>query len=192
MGGIRLLGRRDSSGIQDYSNEPSSYDWGSEVIYSYSGGNPISGIDSKGLLKQDPKYPADHGWLEVQQAEAKVRQELSKSCACHKNSSADGCIPCELVDSLLLKLDTSWVSYSDHVYDRFGEDACADGTLNGGYITLAQLAFNKQRCHCLASTLYHELLHNVGLEHQDSPDGRPGVNTLQFRCTKHLCSGAPL
>jgi hypothetical protein len=146
--------------------------------YVYVQSNPISFDDPLGLVKRGPGWSGP-AWAKIQLAETAIRQELSKSCSCTASGSMGGCIPCALLPSLLGALNSSTVSEAP-----LGGD-CGFGGIGARQIYLSPAAFTK-KCDCLASTLYHELLHNAGLEHDPSANG-PGVNDLEKRCMGTLC-----
>jgi RHS repeat-associated protein len=151
--------------------------------YAYVEGDPLWSTDPLGLLVPN-KGITKKNWPAIQQAENRIRNELGRSCSCHANAKADGCIPCEKVPDLINKLKTSSISVA-----YLGEDGCGFGALPGNWIAVSPIAFTK-RCGCLASTIYHELLHNTGLDHEDTANG-PGVDTLEQKCMGHLCARSP-
>jgi hypothetical protein len=146
--------------------------------YVYVQSNPISFDDPFGLLKRGPGWSGP-AWAKIQLAEAAIRQELSKSCSCPASGGTGGCIPCAQLPNLLSALNSSAVSEAP-----LGGD-CGFGAISGRQIYLSPAAVTK-KCDCLASTLYHELLHNAGLDHDPSANG-PGVNDLEKRCMGTLC-----
>jgi RHS repeat-associated protein len=157
--------------------------------YAYVQGDPIGSSDPTGLVKRGGGWSAPQ-WAGIKQAENTIRRELSKSCSCHATSSGDGCIPCELVGNLLNRLDNSVVSEAPLIDSETGKQDCGVGGIPGYQIYLSAAAFTKP-CDCLASTLYHELLHNTGLDHEDTASG-PGVIRLEQRCKGNLCKkGSP-
>jgi hypothetical protein len=144
--------------------------------YDYVRNNPVWYYDPIGLLQRGGGWNNPQ-WNKIQQAASAIRQELKKSCSC--GASGGGCIPCDVAKNLADRLDNSTVSEAP-----LGGD-CGVGNIPGYSVFLSPVAFTK-RCDCLASTLYHELLHNVGLEHEDSASG-PGVTALEKRCMGTLC-----
>ena len=152
--------------------------------YAYVTSDPVDDVDPLGLLNRG-NHVTDAQWQTIQQAEAKIRQELSKSCSCHMNSSADGCIPCDKIGNLLSRLNGSTVDVG-HV----SSSECGIAPILGWGIWLSPDAFTGKGCKCFASILYHELLHNAGTYDEDMP-GDPGTYTLQRRCMGNLCGKGP-
>jgi RHS repeat-associated protein len=166
-------------------SDPIGLAGGSPSTYGYAGNNPTSNVDPNGLLKRGFGF-VDPDWQAIQDAEEKIRQELKKSCSCHENSADDSCIPCDKVDLLLNRLDTSVVYFVPDLRDPIhGPNICAKGAYLGYTVKIGPNAFNPTQCHCLAATLYHEVLHNTGED--DDTDRRSGAGTLEKRCMSHLC-----
>jgi RHS repeat-associated protein len=158
--------------------------------YVYVGESPTDGVDPLGTLRQGSGFsgPSDPRWQSIQQAEAKIRKELQKASACHRNPNQDSCIPPFVADNLnnLLypfasRLDLSIVSFDPNT----PSNECASGATPGWTISVGPQAYTSN-CACLASTLYHELLHNIGLQHYPTSDG-PGIYDLESRCMGNLC-----
>jgi RHS repeat-associated protein len=146
--------------------------------YAYTGNEPIGNSDPSGLLIRAPRSGCtDTGWNNIQRAEKRIRDELSKPCECTPDSSGS-CIPCSLRAKLLNALDTTVVRCP-----ALGTD-CGWGDLGGNSIKVMPPAFGnyKENCGCLALTVYHELLHNVGLAHYD------GIRPMELWCGKNLCA----
>jgi hypothetical protein len=119
--------------------------------------------------------------------EDKIRSVISRSCSCGADGSRGSCIPCSVVPLLSGYLNDSVVHFVPVVPLEPGQQP---GSINCGKapsvtprVTLGEAAFSYPPCGCLASTLYHELLHNVGL---DEPDTR----AAEGKCTGELCGGA--
>lgn len=164
--------------------------YGGLNLYSYVSASPTDGVDPLGTLRRgnDLKNPADPLWRSVEQAEQKIRDELRKSTQCHKNSNQDGCIPPFVADNL----NALTYSFEDHLnrsfvdFDQYVQSKeCGRGEKPGWVITIGPQSFEK-RCDCLASTIYHELLHNIGLDHEATSNG-PGINDLEHQCMGNLC-----
>jgi RHS repeat-associated protein len=156
--------------------------------YSYVLNSPVDYVDSLGALRQGGGFtgPTDPKWQSVEQAEAKIRNELQKAAACHANGKDYSCIPPFVAENLsnmlfpfVSRLDMSFVNYQP------GRGNCGGGATPGWNINLGPQSFTQQ-CGCLASTIYHELLHNIGLDHPDTQNG-PGINQLEAKCMSHLC-----
>lgn len=92
------------------------------------------------------------------------------------------CIPCDLVPDLLDYLDRSVVHYKP----ALPGGPCAQVPNVSPYMTLAEIAFGPDKCGCLASTVYHELLHNIGWNHTVDPTRDP-VNAAEAKCVGDLC-----
>jgi hypothetical protein len=91
-------------------------------------------------------------------------------------------IPCDKVEKLLNVINTSWVLGASHLPGN----VCGEGDTPGYIVRLTPQAFTNKACGCLASVLYHELLHNTGVVDEGSDKG-PGTYTLEKRCMGHLC-----
>ena len=146
--------------------------------YTYVQDGPIGVADPLGLVARGGGW-SNPRWTKMKQAEAAIRQELPKNCSCAANSG-NGCIPCDVAKNLLDRLNNSEV-----VEAPLGGDC---GFAGPGYkLYLSPAAFTK-KCDCLASTLYHELLHNAGYEH-DATENMPGIRELEKKCMSNLCKG---
>jgi RHS repeat-associated protein len=154
--------------------------------YAYVANSPTDGFDPLGTFRQAYGFsgPSDPLWLSIQQAEEKIRKELQKSRQC----PGGGCIPPFVADNLNnlvypfeSHLNLSFVYFDPNLSSR----ECAHGDMPGWKITVGPQTFTKP-CDCLASTLYHELLHNIGLDHEPTERG-PGINDLEHRCMGNLC-----
>jgi RHS repeat-associated protein len=143
--------------------------------YSYVRGRPLTLSDPSGLLARGNGL-SDSDWNEVQKAEAHIRRELGRSCSCHAQGP-EGCIPCDLVPDLLKALDTAFV------YGRTIAGTCGEAGIFSRYVVVTPDAFKSPGCSCLALTIYHELLHDVGLGHGR---GDP-VGALDQKCRGNLC-----
>jgi RHS repeat-associated protein len=156
-------------------SDPIGLNGGSFSTYAYAGGNPVGDSDPSGLLVRGGGW-SDKEWSDIQRAEAKIRKELAKSCSCHKNG-ADGCIPCDLSESLLNRLDTMVVIYRS----LNGDCGATPPVANPKGFALSRKAW---KCGgCLASTIYHELLHTTGLLDPEAPE-------LEDKCIGNLCEGS--
>jgi RHS repeat-associated protein len=170
-------------------SDPIGLAGGSMSTYVYAAGNPISNDDPLGLLVRGDGW-SNQQWNDIEKAEAKIRKELSKSCSCHQNSSNDGCIPCDLLPSLLNALDTMIVAYAP----LGGECGWTPPSNPPQGLFLSTVPWGRvpgKTCKpgCLTSTLYHELLHTTNLIFDDS---NPPAAVYEGRCIGDLCKkGSP-
>jgi hypothetical protein len=151
--------------------------------YSYVGADPIWSSDPLGLVTRGGGW-SNPQWALIKQAENTIRQELNKGCSCDKGGGKS-CIPCEVAKGLLNALNTSEVVEAPLIDPDTGQPDCGFGGIGGSRVFLSPAAFTKS-CDCLASTLYHELLHNAGLDHDPTVNG-PGIRDLEKRCMGNLC-----
>jgi RHS repeat-associated protein len=144
-------------------------------LYGYVANDPVNGFDPTGLLRRGEG--CDSGsWARIQFAERKIREELDKCGEC----KSGGCIPCSLKDKLSDRLTNTTVTCTGN-----DKDDCASGDLNGYNMTLYGTN-NWGSCGCLASLIYHELLHNAGFGHAGR--GKPdAVNAMEGNCHQNLC-----
>jgi hypothetical protein len=157
---------------------------GGTNLFVYSAGDPIRNSDPTGLVKRGSGWSTSQ-WHEIQQAEGAIRQELHKACECNRDGSTS-CIPCEVVSRLLSALNNSTVSEAPLYNVETKRSDCGLGMIGGSGVFLSPAAFTDACPKCLAINLYHELLHNAGLDHDPSPAG-PGINDLENRCMNNLC-----
>jgi RHS repeat-associated protein len=144
--------------------------------FSYVDNNPVQGVDPLGLLTRGDGL-TNRQWIRVQAAENKIRAQAGKSCSCPKSGGAS-CIPCDVISGLLSALSSSVVNAKNIA----GE--CGHAPVWGRSITITPDGFSNPGCSCLALTIYHELLHNAGLSHNDPGDR---VTTLDINCRGDLC-----
>ena len=155
--------------------------------YAYAHNDVLGRTDPSGLLVQGTGWTGQGAyWGRVKQAEAKIRSVVSKSCSCNSDGSSGSCIPCNLVHDLADYLDRSVVHYEQVIPLNPGQPPgtvnCGSALLVSPRITLGEAAFTLPPCGCLASTLYHELLHNIGWD-------EPKTRAAEARCVGDLCGG---
>ena len=90
----------------------------------------------------------------IRSGSPQIRDELSRSCSCQA-SGPEGCIPCNSVADLLSSLDTTVI------YGAMIPGKCGKAQILGRYIQLTPDALVPSKCGCVASTVYHELLHTI-------------------------------
>ena len=165
-------------------SDPLGLRGGSNSTYDYVRGSPVTSSDPLGLLVRGNGWSGPQ-WRDIQNAENKIRNELRRSCSCHKNSSDDSCIPCELVDVLLSRLDTVTVGYAPLA----GNCGFTPPGQSAG-LFLSEVAWDKGRCpRCLTINLFHELLHTTGLQDDPGPAPLGPVYDLERGCMNNLCRG---
>jgi RHS repeat-associated protein len=145
--------------------------------YRYAADRPVATIDPTGLVIRGTGLTDDQ-WNQVQAAESAIRGQLSKACSCQRDGSSS-CIPCDLVSKLTSVLGSSTVNFAEM------PGYCGSGGVGGNSLKLSPQAFTSPGCQCLAVTLYHELLHNAGLSHNDPGDP---VTALDKQCRGNLCA----
>jgi hypothetical protein len=137
--------------------------------------NPVSSSDPLGLLVRGHGW-SDQEWNDIESAAARIRAELSKGCTCTKKGMGT-CVPCNLVPALLNSLDTMTVSYASLSRldgKKLVQDCGFTPPLDPPRgLLLSRVPWGKvpgQSCKpgCLASTLYHELLHTTNQIFDDS------------------------
>lgn len=100
-------------------------------------------------------------------------------CSGECGSGATSCVACEDVERLKRKLERSIV---DCTTSWAGEE-CGFGELNGWHINVSEAGFMPKRCGCVAATIFHEMIHNIGENHPgDAADQSDPVNSATNRC----------
>jgi len=155
---------------------------GGNNTYLYGLANPLTNTNASGLLVRGNGL-SNQQWAEMQQAEARIRKVTGRACTCNSDGSSGSCIPCNIIPDLLDYLDRSVVHYKPVL-----PGACAQAPNVYPYMTLAEIAFDLDKCGCLASTIYHELLHNIRWNHTVDPTRDP-VNAAEAKCAGELCGG---
>jgi hypothetical protein len=148
--------------------------------YAYVGSNPISFSDPSGLLVRGTGW-GNQEWSAIEKAEAKIRQQLKK-CSCANGGS---CIPCNLAPALLNRLDTMIVAYAP----LGGDCGWTPPTTTPRGFFLSRAAWDPKKCRpgCLASTIYHELLHTTGAVFDVATPDEPAAAVLEGLCIGDLC-----
>jgi len=135
--------------------------------YSYVMANPLSFADPSGLLRI-AKTCGPAASAAISKGERNLKNFLEASCGTCKNAGKS-CIDCDLAYKVLRQLDQSEVSCGPG-------KVCANGQVGGSRITMMPLGLTST-CGCVASTLLHELLHNIGLSHRDPGDPITAIDT---------------
>ena len=156
-------------------SDPIGLKGGSASTFIYVANTPLSKSDPFGLLIRGTGVTDDQ-WAAIQAAQQKIQKELEKDCG-------KDCIRAEDRAKIQAALATTVVNQKVTIITD-GVSDCAVGTLGGSSMTLASSAYNVAKCGCLASTVYHKLLHNIGYSHGAAPDA---VNTRERLCKANLC-----
>ena len=154
--------------------------------YVYSDGSPILNSDPSGLLVRGSGW-SNRQWSDIQNAEARIRNELAKGCSsCPKGDKS--CVPCSLIPLLLEKLDS--VEVKAYVFPDPRD--CGYTPPTTPPLLLILLSKKAWNCHpgCLASTLYHELLHTTNLIFDDSTPTSPPADYLERKCIGAFCGSS--
>jgi hypothetical protein len=147
--------------------------------YLYVSADPLGASDPLGLLTISFNCTSNKGRTKaIKAAERQLRSLLTKESCPPCNGKPESCVPCQYRDRLLQQLDATTVS-CESLSD------CGSGQINGSIVRVGPNSFTKG-CDCLASTLLHELLHNIGLSHGDTPDRIPAIEQA---CMGALCRG---
>ena len=148
--------------------------WGGMPTYSYTKGAPLMTSDPLGLLVMSNsclKFEA-----RIQEAEQNIEKKLAE-CDNNCASGDQSCIKCEDVQMLRQKLKSSSVNCS------VSGSNCGRGALRGWSVTIEPTGWNPNVCGCLESTIFHELLHNIGYPHlQGAFDTIDSVTNKCFPC----------
>jgi hypothetical protein len=144
--------------------------------FGYVGQNALRYADPTGLLTYDPNCGNNTAALML--AEAKIRAKLEASCGGCSDENT-GCVPCKHIPKLRNALDTGHVSCSGsaHPADTAERGTCAAAPVNGTGMTFYPVGLTA-RCGCAEATMYHELLHNVGL----GESAHPEIGYLEKKC----------
>jgi len=130
--------------------------------FGYVSSGPLTRTDPRGLLVISGKCSADKR-KKLEDAERDVRKKLDGSCGgC--NEGKGGCVPCEYFKQLQNLLDTTPVECPDStIAPDTAPPIVACGWQQDIRIGITPIGFRPNGpegyCGCLASIVYHELLH---------------------------------
>lgn len=125
--------------------------------------------------------------------ERQVRNFFGSHCGgC--NDPTNRCVDCSLADKVVKKLETNTVSCSDTDTITFpGGEWGASAPIGGSSIAIYPAFFlNPASYRCMASTLFHEGLHSIGIDHTGPGYNPPGdyIYPTEDACVvAGLCGG---
>jgi RHS repeat-associated protein len=175
--GLHYNGRRDYDPVTGryVESDPIGLRGGLNT-YSYVRANPLGGIDPSGLLRIGASCESRRA--QIEEAERQVRKKLEE-CSGQCAAGGTSCVKCENVERLKQKLDRSIVDCKT----TWAGEECGYGDLNGWHINISEAGFMPKRCGCLAATIFHEITHNIGIDHPgDAADQSDEVNSTTNRC----------
>jgi RHS repeat-associated protein len=164
---------------------------GGRNTYVYVASNPLLQRDPLGLLVGFSGCSSSQR-SKIEQAERAVKRFFGGHCSgC--NDPGASCVDCSTADKVLRKLETNTVSCSDSDTStdpnkRWGASAILGGTSITVYPALFD---NPASYRCFTSTLFHEGLHSINVDHSmDGVDERDRVYGIEFKCVRAgLCGG---
>ena len=149
--------------------------------YAYVLNDPVQSIDRSGLLIVKPSCKRFRTAIEA--AERAIRADFGKCWQCTRDGSAS-CINCKYRDYFAAPLASAEVECEPSL-DPNGD--CGDGNIGSFGLKLTAVLNPNSRCArygCIAETIVHELLHNVGLRHATD---QVEFDRERSRCTGALC-----
>lgn len=155
---------------------------GGTNTYAYVLNAPTQSTDRSGLLTINPSCNRFRRSIEA--AERAITANLSKCWQCTRDGSTS-CIDCKYRDSFAAYLANLGSVDCEPSLDVNGN--CASGSVGAAGMTLTAILNPASRCArggCIAETIVHELLHNIGLSHTTDQ----GVfDRERPKCTGALC-----
>jgi RHS repeat-associated protein len=159
-----------------------------DSTYAYVSQKPAHRTDPYGLFSVDPSCSGTSGACgSLWQGALELQQFLNQPCG-NDNCSGGNCISCEekmRLANLFLRVSIGFTPIPI-AYGFPGNRTCASAALNGSTITVYQPGLNSSICGCMASLLFHELLHSAGEDHTKPPRKDP-VLTKEGQCYGTLC-----
>jgi RHS repeat-associated protein len=149
--------------------------------YAYVRNDPVGSSDRSGLLSIRSSCKNFRAAIEA--AERAIQANTGKCFQCTRDGSSS-CIDCQYAASLAAVLASASVDCEPSL-DING--SCGSGLVGSPGLTLTAILNPASRCArggCIAETIVHELMHNIGLSHSTN---QGAFDIERQKCTGALC-----